>query len=402
MDKITVKGFKGFRELVEIELKKITVLFGYNNSGKSALLRVLPTLADSFKKHDNKYYTKSYLNYSSPALRGAIHADIKNSDSREIELGVYWGDKGIQFALRQNALEDEFVHKLELTHNLNAEEYQVHEDNSYCFQRSEREDVILESFNSLSDEGIRTHITQTANSVFWLSSIRDTPPREFYVGLGVNVDINYKGKGVGEALWFIKDACPEAFECVDGWLQATTGRAFKMDSSSSKTVKPGRASVNIQTVPIEGSGSQVDIIDSGEGIAQVLPVVTLCAMAKCGMLGESPIIAIEQPELHLHPKAVINLADFLVACITENDKIKLVLETHSESFLLAIQTAIVKDTLDKNDLSCYWVEKIEGDSSVSKIIIDEEGFINGNWPQSVFREIIAQSKELLQAREDMQ
>ena len=43
----TVEGFKAFAEETAVELRPLTLLYGYNHVGKSALLRVLPLLADS-------------------------------------------------------------------------------------------------------------------------------------------------------------------------------------------------------------------------------------------------------------------------------------------------------------------------------------------------------------------
>lgn len=56
LDVITLEGYKGFKQTTAVELSNITVLFGYNNSGKSALVRALPLLADSFKTKSQKTY----------------------------------------------------------------------------------------------------------------------------------------------------------------------------------------------------------------------------------------------------------------------------------------------------------------------------------------------------------
>ena len=400
MDKISIKGFKGFRERIDIDLNKLTILFGYNNSGKSALLRTIPLLSDSFKDHLSNSYTHSFLDYTSSTLRGAIHSDILNDSSRELNFEVNWQNTGISISLRQNALEAESINKLEVIKNGNRKTFLPSEDDLTVFESIDGDNVSLKSFFSISDSDIRDKVHQSAASVTWVSSIRTAPPRSFCVGLGVKTGINYKGEGIGETLWYIKDNCPDAFELINTWLLETTGRKLKLDSSSIQNVVAGKANVKLQTVDSDNEQSPVDIIDSGEGIAQALPVVALCSMAKYGLLSDTPIIAIEQPELHLHPQAIVTLAEFMINTLKDAENIKLVIETHSESFLLAIQSAIVKRDISNNDLSCYWVEKEDNVSTISNITFDEVGYIQGNWPQSVFREIIAQSKELLQAREN--
>lgn len=82
-------------------------------------------------------------------------------------------------------------------------------------------------------------------------------------------------------------------------------------------------------------------MDSGEGIAQALPVITLCAQAANNELGKFPIVVLEQPELHLHPDATVELAEFICRCAQKNKNARFIIETHSESFLLAIQKSLV-------------------------------------------------------------
>lgn len=400
MDTISIKGFKGFSERVDIDLKKLTIFFGYNNSGKSALLRAIPLLSDSFKDHTSNLYTHSYLDYTSSSLRGAIHADILNENSKDIDFEVTWQSNGISFSLRQNAHEHELINKLGIKKEGITKNYLPSAQNFSEFECDGENSISLESFFSISDTCIREKIRRSSASVSWISSIRTSPPRSFDIGLGTKIGVNYKGEGIGETLWYIKGNCPDAFELINTWLLETTGRKLKLDSSSMQNVNTGRATVKLQTVDNAIESSPVDIIDSGEGIAQALPVVTLCSMAKFGLLGEAPIITIEQPELHLHPQAIVTLAEFMINILKDKENIKLVIETHSESFLLAIQSAIVKREIINDDLSCYWVEKEDNVSSISNITFDDVGYIQGNWPQSVFREIIAQSKELLQAREE--
>lgn len=44
---IKAKLFRAFREEVSFEIKPLTLLYGFNQAGKSSLLRLLPFLADS-------------------------------------------------------------------------------------------------------------------------------------------------------------------------------------------------------------------------------------------------------------------------------------------------------------------------------------------------------------------
>jgi predicted ATPase len=143
MDKITIKGFKGIREKTEISLKNFTLFFGYNNCGKSTLLRTIPIISDSFKKHAEGNYLNSYINYESQALRGAIHAEIINSECRDIEFGIHWESKGIEVAIRQDAMEPEVVNKLIVFTEEFQKEFRPSISNPFLFESNDNNEVLI-------------------------------------------------------------------------------------------------------------------------------------------------------------------------------------------------------------------------------------------------------------------
>lgn len=54
LSSFTVMNYRSFIRPTTIELKPLTLIFGHNNSGKSALLRALPLLAESAQATDNE------------------------------------------------------------------------------------------------------------------------------------------------------------------------------------------------------------------------------------------------------------------------------------------------------------------------------------------------------------
>jgi len=47
---LTVHNYRSFARPTRVELRPLTLVFGRNSAGKSALLRALPLLAESFAK----------------------------------------------------------------------------------------------------------------------------------------------------------------------------------------------------------------------------------------------------------------------------------------------------------------------------------------------------------------
>ena len=81
----------------------------------------------------------------------------------------------------------------------------------------------------------------------------------------------------------------------------------------------------------------------GIGTSQVLPVLIT------GLLSESgEYLLFEQPELHLHPYSQSRLADFFVELVKQGRKI--IVETHSEYFVLRMRYQILVNGISENDI----------------------------------------------------
>jgi predicted ATPase len=236
-----------------------------------------------------------------------------------------------------------------------------------------------------------------------LNSTRAFPPREFEIGVGIPLGISPDGIGTAESIWYLSEANSPTFTDINDWLESISGRVISTDGAPI-SIKNGKRTVRLETISASKNMptselSSVSVLDSGEGIAQVLPVITLCAQAANNELGDFPIIVLEQPELHLHPDATVALAEFICGCAQKNKNARFIIETHSESFLLSIQKALVSKKLSKEDFSCNWVSKESSSSKISRVIFDDDGYIVENWPDDVFGEIFQQTRDLIDARE---
>lgn len=403
---ITIENYKAFRKKHTINLNNLTLFFGYNNTGKSALIRLFPLLKDSFNPNKASFFTSSYLDYSSSSIRGALYKQLTTNDERKLSFGLSWNSgESLEFSLQQNGLDPEIMSSLKITLEDKALEFQPYlEDMTKLENKLDPTDLVsFYNFRLPNNDTYNNLITNFSKSVHWISSTRIHPPRKFEIGIGIPLQIEPNGNGVGPLIWHLAENKSPSIDDINEWLLNTCDRAldFKDDMGSTD----GRKFVSLETVSSNDKSKddndrsiRTPILDSGEGIAQALPVVVLCAMAANGELGEAPIIAVEQPELHLHPQATVELANFLIACIKKNPNVRYILETHSESFLRALQIAIVNGTLKTDDFSCYWVSNSGLSSNANPIEFDKDGFISSSWPQGVFREAINQAKELVNLR----
>ncbi|RYC28720.1 hypothetical protein D3273_27835 [Lichenibacterium minor] len=208
--------------------------------------------------------------------------------------------------------------------------------------------------------------------------------------------IQYDGTGVAEALRASFVADTPVVQKVSEWLQRSCDCELSFLNTDRQLIA-GRELYEFNLISRK-SGTRVSLRDVGEGIAQSLPIVALCHQAAAGILGENAILAMEQPELHLHPRAAVELADEIVACVASGSSATHLIETHSESVLLSVQTAIVKKQIFPEQVIVYWVSQADGNSSLQKISFDDEGYPTGAWPSDVFRETLRQARYLSSLR----
>ena len=138
------------------------------------------------------------------------------------------------------------------------------------------------------------------------------------------------------------------------------------------------------------TNTRVSHRDVGIGISQVLPVLVSAYASK------NNIVAIEQPEIHLHPKLQAELGDVFIKSALGNQKNKFILETHSEHLILRILRRIRETTdgelpedlipLKPNDVQIIYVQPTKKGVILHKISITDEGDFKEKLPNGFFPE----------------
>jgi predicted ATPase len=136
--------------------------------------------------------------------------------------------------------------------------------------------------------------------------------------------------------------------------------------------------------------------DVGVGISQMVPVVVAALRKRQGVL------AIEQPELHIHPAIQVAMGDLFIRAIQADpdglpvaDK-TLLIETHSEHILLRLLRRIRERTekelppgvagLAAENLSIIYVEGNGQGVRFRPLRVDAEGEFRDQWPNGFFEE----------------
>lgn len=134
-----------------------------------------------------------------------------------------------------------------------------------------------------------------------------------------------------------------------------------------------------------------NISDMGFGYSQILPIIVSiwleaqnseqpAAIEKS--VAKQYVVAIEQPELHLHPKLQHQFGRVIAktARAVKHAKIVFVLETHSRHIIDAIGECVEDGLISRDDVNITLFEKDkEGLTRTSLSSFDEKGYLT-NWP----------------------
>ena len=162
------------------------------------------------------------------------------------------------------------------------------------------------------------------------------------------------------------------FADKDGWQKLKSAiDSFGAESGlfSSLEVKGlGRHESDPFQIRVRIEGPPSNLVDVGYGVSQVLPILVDALQSKRGTM-----FLLQQPEVHLHPKAQAALGSFLLR-LSQEQSAKFVIETHSD-FLLDRLRMQIRDSedLDPEDVSILFFERDGVAVNIHPISIDSNG-----------------------------
>lgn len=229
------------------------------------------------------------------------------------------------------------------------------------------------------------YIIKYFSNVYYIAPVRATAERYYRLRNAAVNEVDCRGKNLPV---FLNSLRNEQFKRFQKWTHTNLG--FEVEKSLSE----GHVSLKIRK---NGQDKAVNLSDTGFGYSQILPIVTQLwyitdarnrrepVRAKRASEVIAPItIAIEQPELHLHPALQAKLIDVIARIATEKN-VRFIIETHSETIINRIGTLIDKGKFNHNDVEITIFDKQFGEDKtcVRKSTFDEEGYLK-DWPIGFF------------------
>jgi ABC-type cobalamin/Fe3+-siderophores transport system ATPase subunit len=439
LKKISVSGYKSIKDRVEMWIAPVTLLAGANSSGKSSFLQPLLLLKQTIESQVDP----GPILLHGANVRVSNFADIVSSIGRrgdkksiDIELEVSTRIDYFKYSLSFGFEKKKLVARLSVKRG-NSEPVLLEEGKKLEQEELERlvgEEAVFRGlllnqqktydavckrdrflFNvefrrkdgSADARGIGRYkvypetggfgrynvssILQTLfERVYHVPALRGNPePSYRAVGLGGKFPgtfDNYVASIINEWRQNDKEKLDEL-----GALLAELGLTWKVSSKKIDDTQVQILVGRLQHPRQGGAKDLVNIVQVGFAVSQVLPILVALLVAQPG-----EIVYIEQPEIHLHPKAQVKLTALLVRFAAQNS-IKIVIETHSSLVLTGIQTEVARGALSATDVSLNWFSR--DDDGVTGVVagrVEPDGSF-GDWPEDFTEVELGASERFVKA-----
>jgi len=225
-----------------------------------------------------------------------------------------------------------------------------------------------------------------SKNISYIGPVRATAQRYYRTQDFAVDEVDYQGDNLA---MFLRNLTDSEMESFSAWTLDNLG--FKPSIKSSE----GHISV---TIGSKDSDKDLNIADTGFGFSQILPVITQLWSLSCkGNLQSTSrrvnrgtiTYAIEQPELHLHPRLQGNLTDALVKSIKtakeKNIDLRLMIETHSEVLVNRLGQLIAEGEISEDEINIVLFEPSDqvGEVTIRNVQFDSDGYLL-NWPLGFF------------------
>jgi predicted ATPase len=412
ISKITISGFKTYFEEKSVEIRPLTIFSGANSSGKSSFFQPLLLMKQTLDQgwdpgallldgphvqfsnfnqllsyigkkrkrkltiqiedHNNSKFKFTYTKSSKDEI--IISETEYRDDNRRIILKPTWSHK--QILDKNSYIKKSYQNLIEKTTKEKNEEdiyspkegAEIKINRNRCFLELNRilrqqKDIGYINWGLFNNSTVENYIS----GIIHLPALRGNPKRIY-----PRTSIEKKFPGTFEH--YTASVISKWKKEKDNRLDQLIKDLKKLNLSESIYSREiDDTSVEINVTLLKDSKRWVNLADVGFGVSQTLPILVALLIAEAGQ-----VVYIEQPEIHLHPKAQHCLAEMLINAA--NRGVKVVVETHSDILIIGIQTLVAENAISPDKIILHWFTRDEtGLTEISSADINSNGS-SINWP----------------------
>ena len=387
-DKYTleISNFRSIRS-ASVDIAPLTVVYGPNGSGKSSLIYALLTLKNFLTNPAQS--VSGMFSYPSISLGGfqEVVSRHKTGETISVALGVSSHERGrTEFALSMS--ESGGKSALRLRDDALSPRCAVDMEVEIAFPYRANQETCARV--NLADAMADGDADMRGLNVFWngvgirsadrspvwsdlltwanapMESIRATcfaPLRRGFMSPMFGVASVTPALGSDEEVASLLASDRNLKYAVSDRMEFITGR--RIDAH----FQIGASAFNLDSIPRNG-GVPVSMVNEGFGVNQLAYLLTLCLYEK------ARIVAIEEPEIHLHPAMVRKLVHAMIDIVAKGDK-RIIVSTHSEVFVSALLAQIIAGEIGVDDVSFMLADNSDGESVFAKKEAKANGQIDG-------------------------
>lgn len=314
IQKIKVSGLKSI-DTIELDCKKLNVITGTNSSGKSTLLQAIMLF---FQSH-----------------RGlSLRPSESGLNGKYISLG--------EFRENKNPYSTDINIKLQMDNRENCY-------STVYFKTGDAQDCLVESIEDCNN-----------NFEFYVEDVWDRESTVLKhlscnrIGAQDVYNKDYNGEGIGKngehAIYYlemnkslalakelIKDDSSETLSSqVNYWLEYIVNTTIKTEDIIGTDIVKATYSV--------ADSSYRRPKNVGSGISYLISILVLCLSST-----KDDILIIENPEIHLHPKAQSKVCEFLY--FIADSGVQIFVETHSDHIFNGIRAGIATNEMKTDNVT---------------------------------------------------
>jgi len=417
--RVTICGYKSIREPQSFEIRPLTILAGANSSGKSSVMQPLLLLKQTvsegsdpgailldgpnvrctsvnelLSRHQSSQCKDGFLVGIQIGSHGTVTTHYTKADGGfGIEQMKYEQPGKPEIAFREGMTHDE-IESL-VPEELKSLRSKIEPKSRWKILR--RRCFLELAIGVEGEDTIQLGLSPAAPVMYHVEGMIHLP------GLRGNPEPTYPVRAVGRRF-------PGLFQdyvasVIDKWQSGKSealgslnadlkrlGLSWKVEA---KHVSDTRVELRVGRLPRAVVGGQNDVVSIahvGFGVSQALPVLVALHVAVPGQL-----VYIEQPEIHLHPKAQVVLAQMLAGAAKRG--VRVVAETHSSLLLLGVQSLVASGKLPADLVKLHWFErKSDGTTDINSADLDKAGAF-GPWPEDFGTTELEAEKSYLDAAE---
>lgn len=408
--KLTVEGYKSIGEARSVDIKGLTILSGANSSGKSSFMQPLLLIKQTIESE----FDAGGLLLDGPNVRVTDSTQIVSKVmgvnnkfmSMELDDGERRASVTYQFKQRLGIfvsevtlMSSDFPNGVTFTPRMKSAEIEsllTQREKSFPFAsifkdekpsyKIKRDRCFLDIEISMKNEKLPFGIglspagllERYARRLIHVPGLRGNPERSYKTAASENKFPGSFERYVASIVhaWRTSRRNKEKSEKFQRLVEQMNDLGLA-SSLGTSPINDTRLEITISRFRGDSVGSRdfVNIADVGFGVSQTLPVLVALLTAVKGQ-----IVYIEQPELHLHPRAQYKLSEIIAEAVKRG--VLVVIETHSSILIRGVQTLVARGELDSDVVSLNWFTQClnSGQSEVSSSKLDKYGAF-GDWPE---------------------